>query len=289
MTLRHFRIFVMVCDTMNMTQAAEKLFMSQSAVSQAVAEMESHYGVRLFERLSRKLYLTQAGRGLLGYARHMIGMNAQIEADMKTLRRNGLVRVGASVTVGTHILPGLVAEFRRTSPETKVEVVEDNTSAVEKLILQDKIDFGLVEGETVSADVRSRTFMEDELMLICAAAHRFAGLDFVEPRELEQEPFIIREAGSGTRKTFEERMAENDLTWKAAWTCSNAETIINAVAAGLGISVISWRAAQNAVRSGRLCQMRVKGVEFRRWFKVIYHKNKYFTEPMEKFLTLLNT
>lgn len=286
--MRHFRIFVEVCDTMNMTQAAERLFMSQSAVSQAIAEMEAHYGVRLFERLSRKLYLTQAGRELLGYARHMIGMNAQIEADMKTLQQNGLLRVGASVTIGAHVLPELVSEFRKVSAETRIQVEEDNTAAVENMILQDSVDFGIVEGETVSPDVLSHAFLEDELVLICGAGHPFASQEIVEPRELEHEPFIIREKGSGTRRTFEDKMAENNLSFRTAWTCNNSDTIKNAVAAGLGVSVISWRAVQEEVRTGRLCRKRVRGIEFKRWFKEVHHKNKYFTEPMKKFISMLN-
>ncbi len=106
--------------------------------------------------------------------------------------------------------------------------------------------------------------MEDELVLICSANHRFAACPEVEPKELEQENFIIREKGSGTRKTFEDRMTENNLTWRVAWTCNNADTIKNAVAAGLGISVISKRAVANEVKAGLLLEKRVRGIEFKR-------------------------
>lgn len=287
MTLRHYKIFVTVCDTMNMTSAAEILFMSQPAVSQAIAELENHYGVRLFERLSRKLYLTQAGQKLLGYARHMIRMNTEVENDMKTLHQNGTVRIGASVTVGACVLPELVSNFKKTNPLTEIEAVEDNTAKIENLILQDKIDLGLVEGETTSPDVLCLPFMDDELILICSPNHRFAFCSIVEPKELEQEDFIIREKGSGTRKTFEDRMTENNLSWKVTWTCNNADTIKNAVAAGLGISVISKRAVVNEVKSGLLCEKCVKGIEFQRKFKVIYHKNKYITEAMKQFMSFL--
>lgn len=283
MTLRHYKIFVTVCDTMNMTSAAEQLFMSQSAVSQAIAELEKHYGIRLFERLSRKLYLTQAGQKLLGYARHMIRMNAEVESDMKTLQKSATVRIGASITVGSCVLPKLAADFQKTNPLTKVEVVEDNTAKIESLILLDKIDLGLVEGETFSPDVICRPFMDDELVLICSPNHRFAAYPEVEPQKLEQESFIIREKGSGTRRTFENRMEEHHLTWRAAWTCNNTDTIKNAVAAGLGVSVISKRAVVNEVRDGSLFERRVKGIEFKRQFKLIYHKNKFFTEPMRQF------
>jgi LysR family transcriptional regulator, transcriptional activator of the cysJI operon len=287
MTLRHYKIFAAVCDTMNMTSAAERLFMSQSAVSQAIAELESHYGVRLFERLSRKLYLTQAGQKLLGYARPMIRMNREVENDMKTLRQSGTIRVGASVTVGACVLPGLVADFKKASPLTEVEVIEDNTAKIENLILRDQADIGLVEGETSSPDILCRPFLEDELVLICSVNHRFAGCAAVDPKELEREDFIIREKGSGTRKTFEDRMAENDLSWKVAWTCNNADTIKNAVAAGLGVSVISKRAIEREVKAGLLLEKQVKGMAFKRQFKRIYHKNKYLTEPMRQFMGLL--
>ncbi|MBW7572112.1 LysR family transcriptional regulator [Caproiciproducens faecalis] len=285
MTLRHFKIFVAVCDTMNMTSAAEALFISQSAVSQAIAELENHYGVRLFERLSRKLYLTQAGQKLLGYARHMIRMNTEAENDMKTLYQNGTIRLGASVTVGGHVLPGVVSRFREQNPLVKIEVIEDNTAKIETLILKDTIDLGLVEGETVSPDVISRAFMEDELVLVCSPSHRFAGCEEVEPKELEKENFIIREKGSGTRKTFEDKMAENGLTWEGSWTCNNADTIKNAVAAGLGVSVISGLAVKNEVETGLLCQKHVRGIRFQRRFKLIYHKNKYLTKAMREFMS----
>lgn len=284
MTLRHYKIFVAVCDTMNMTAAAETLFMSQSAVSQAIAELEKHYGVRLFERLSRKLFLTRAGERLLGYARHMLRMNTEIESDMTSLHQNGSLRIGASVTVGAHVLPGMVAEFKRKNPLTRVEVVEDNTAKIEDLIFRDQIDLGLVEGEVAPPDLLCRPFMEDELVLVCSPAHRFAALSEITPEELENEDFIIREQGSGTRRTFEDRMAEHHLAWKAAWTCNNTDTIKNAVAANLGVTVISERAVIREAEAGLLCVRRVKGIAFRRQFKMIRHKNKYLTEAMKRFM-----
>ncbi len=159
MTLRHFRIFITVCDTMNMTAAAELLFISQSAVSQSIAELERYYHVRLFERLSRKLYLTPAGKKLLGYARHMIHINDDIEKDMKALYDQGFLRIGASVTVGTDVLPSMVSAFKRLNPETTVEVFEDNTEQIEKRLLNDQTDIGLIEGEIVSPDIIEIPFM----------------------------------------------------------------------------------------------------------------------------------
>lgn len=284
MTLRHFKIFITVCDTMNMTAAAEKLFISQSAISQAVGELEKYYGVKLFERISRKLYLTKAGEKLSSYARHMIRMNRDIEADMKALRENGFIRLGASVTVGSTILPPLVANFLAQNAKTQIEVFEGNTEQVEKRLLSDRTDIGLVEGDIQSADIRTTPFLEDELVLICRKAHAFAKKRLIQPEELEREPFIIREQGSGTRKTFERVMAEHGLSWRAAWVCNNADTIKAAVAAGLGVSVISGRAVAAEAATGRLLVRPIAGMRFLRSFRIAYHKNKYLTEYMRSFM-----
>ena len=284
MTLRHFKIFVAVCDTMNMTAAAESLFMSQSAISQAIAELEKYYDVRLFERLSRKLFLTQAGETLLSYARHMIRMNADIEKDMRTLHHSSLLRLGASVTVGANVLPALVARFRQMSPEAGIEVFEGNTEQVEKRLLHDKTDLGLVEGQTTSPYLINQPFMEDELVLVCGKSHRFIDEAVIQPHELEREDFMIRETGSGTRKTFEDVMAAHQLSWRATWICNNADTIKAAVAEGLGVSVISKMAVEKEVQDGELLIKPIEGMRFDRKFKIVYHKNKYFSSVMRDFV-----
>ncbi len=286
MTLRHYKIFVSVCDNMNMTEAAEALFISQSAVSQTIAEMEGYYGTRLFERFSRKLYLTQAGESLLSYARHMIRMNEDIEKNMKALQESGYIRLGASVTIGTNILPQLVSVYKQSHPKAMVEVFESNTQQIENRILHDRTDIALVEGETVSKELINVPFMDDELVLICGRKHRFADTFAIDPQELEREEFIIREEGSGTRKTFEDVLAAHKLSWKASWICSNADTIKMAVAEGLGISIISKRAVISEVKSGMLCMKEIDGIQFYRKFKIIYHKNKYLTEQMKDFISL---
>jgi len=284
LTLRHFKIFIAVCETMNMTAAAERLFISQSAISQTINELEKRYGVRLFERLSRKLYLTQAGEQLYGYARHMTGMNADIEKKMKALKDDGSIRLGASVTVAAYVLPAVVSSFKKSNPKIDITVFENNTEQIEKRLLSDKTDIGLVEGEIASEDVISAPCAEDELTLICGAKHRFAAMRAVEPQELAKEDFIIREHGSGTRKTFEDVMSANRISWNEKWVCNNTDTIKEAVMAGLGVSVIAKIAVQREVKAKKLFIKTVKGMRFCRTFKIAYHKNKYLTPSMKKFI-----
>ncbi|WP_234124951.1 LysR family transcriptional regulator [Clostridium hydrogenum] len=289
MSLRHFKIFVAVCEKMNMSKAAEALFISQSAISQAISELENYYGVRLFERLSRKLYLTSAGEKLLGYAMHMIKLNEELESSMKALHEKGSIRIGASVTIGAYVLPKLVARFQNINAETDIKVYEENTEKIGKMILNDKIDIALVEGQISTPDILQIPFMKDELILICGHNHKFAKLKGVEPKELEREKFIIREKGSGTRKTFEDKMTEKKLNWEAAWICNNTDTIKMSVAEGLGVSVISRCSCLNELSRKILYEIPVKGVSFEREFKVIYHKNKYLTGTIKRFIELCMT
>lgn len=271
-----------------MTAASEVLFMSQSAVSQAIAEMEKHYETRLFERYSKRLFLTKAGEKLLSYARHMIRMNQEAEQEIRALNRSGYLRIGASVTVGGYVLPKLVAAFQQQNPQAEIEVCENNTEKVEGLILRDKIDIGLVEGEITSPEILQYNFMDDELVLVCGKSHRFAGYKSIEPIELEKENFIIREQGSGTRKTFEDVMTANQISWKETWVCNNSDTIKSAVGEGLGVTVISKRSVEAETAAGSLRSIPINGIRFLRTFKIIYHKNKFMSDTMKSFIALCN-
>lgn len=286
MTLRHLKIFVTVCEKMNMTKASEVLFISQSAISQAISELEVHYDIKLFERLSRKLYLTEAGKRLLSYAVHMIKLNEELEMRMKDLNKAASIRIGASVTIGAYILPKLVIALKAVKPGADIRVYEENTKKIEKMLLADEIDVGLVEGEVSTSEVLSKAFMKDELILVCGEKHNFAGLKYIKANQLEGEKFIIREHGSGTRKTFESKMEENEISWQAAWTCNNTDTIKMAVKEGLGLAVISKHSCINELLSGELLEVPVKGISFERQFKIIYHKNKYLTETINTFIAL---
>jgi len=267
-----------------MTAAAEQLFISQSAVSQAINALEKYYQVRLFERYSRRLFVTPAGERFYSYAQHILGMYEEIEKTMRGIGQNGPLRLGASVTVGAYVLPALVAAFKRLHPKIEIVVSEDNTSVIEGCLLSDKTDIGLVEGDISSDDIITQAFSDDELTLVCGVGHRLAGLATVTADDLEGEDFIIRESGSGTRKTFENVMNAHQIGFKPAWVCNNTDTIKEAVMAGLGISVLPWIAVQNEIAAERLIAKEVAGLSFRRTFTIAYHKDKYLTDPMKEFI-----
>jgi DNA-binding transcriptional LysR family regulator len=286
-TLRHLLIFVKVCDTGNMTAAGEELFMTQPSVSQAIAEMEKHYGVKLFERLGKKLYITNAGKELLAYARHMIKLQQEMEKVMREEKTTGgLLRIGASVTVGTCILTGIIQEFKKVNPDLQIETVVDNTEVIEDKLLADEVDIGLVEGRIHSRDLIADPFMNDRLVLIGGPQHPWKDRADIEISELNGAPFIVREKGSGTRELFESVMITHGVQWSQAWVCTNAETIKNAVAAGMGLAVISEMIVADEIQSGKLSMIVINGISFERKFNIVYHKNKFLADGINSLIAL---
>lgn len=286
MTLRHLNVFLCVCDKGNMTAAAEKLHIAQPSVSQTVAELESYYNVKLFERLGRKLFLTIAGQKLATYARHIINLSKEAEEEMREINRNGILRIGASVTVGTCILIDIIGEFTKRNSDVKIASVVNNTKIIEGMLLLDQLDIGLVEGKIQSQGILSEAFMNDELVLVCAPSHPFAKKRRVDSSELDNLEFVIREEGSGTRELFESVMDSKGVNWQTYGVYNNAETIKMTVAAGHALSVMSRMTVQKEVEEQELVIVEMDEMVFKRQFNIVYHKNKYISSIFHKFIQL---
>ncbi len=285
MTLRHLKIFIMVCDAGSMTAAAKKLYITQPSVSQAISELESYYSTRLFERLGNRLYITETGKKLLSYARHVLNLMKQAKRELADLRRAGTLRLGASMTIGTCLLSNIVKSFLSKYPDVQIFTVIDNTKVIEEMLLSDQLDLALVEGPIHSADIVEEHFAEDELILICPPNHPWTEKGQIKMQELNNCSFIVREQGSGTREIFEMAMSAADIKWQISGIYNNAESIKNAVASSIGITVISKLAVKNEVASNQLAAIKINGLQFTRQFNIIYHKNKFFTTAMEEFKT----
>jgi LysR family transcriptional regulator, transcriptional activator of the cysJI operon len=280
MTLRHFRIFICVCEEHGMTRAADKLLMTQPSVSQVIQEMEKHYGIRIFERLGRRLFLTQAGQELLGYARQVVQLDLQTEAAMRTFAARHRLRIGASITIGEIVFVELLTYLKKEQAELEIFSEIHNTAELEEMVLTDVLDLALVEGEIQSAYLVETPFLEDELIFVDTPQHGIKPWRTKE--EMERESFFVREEGSGTRKLFEQEMRAQDIVFKTAGVYNTAEGIKKAVRAGLGVTVISKRAVEADLRAGTLMRFQVPGVSFKRNFRIIYHRNKYISADLRK-------
>ena len=286
MTFRHLKIFITVSDLGSMTAAAKALFIAQPTVSQAIAELENHYGVKLFDRLAKRLYITDDGRRLLGYARHITALANDMEHEMINPDKSGILKIGASLTIGTYLLPKLVNQFAQKHPHWQVNAVTKNTQDIERLILQNTVDFAIVEGVVHTPEITADAFMDDQLALVCGQTHPLYQTNTISPADLSNIAFIVREQGSGTRELFENMMAAHEIKWRLAWECNGSDVLKSAAISGIGVAVISRRLVEDELESGRLTIIKVNGINLKRKFSIIYHKNKYLTPAMKAFMDL---
>lgn len=286
MTLRHLRIFVAVCDYKTITKASEALYIAQPSVSLAISELEEYYGVRLFDRISRKLYLTKAGEQVLGYARHITSLFDQMEKSVKNAEASGAIRVGASVTIGTCLLPIFAKKFEETIAHLSLSATVENSNILEKMVLANQLDLALVEGVPCSDQLIVSPFLDDELVAVCSADNPLGQSEEVSAEELSRKPLILREVGSGTRQLFENAMMLHNLSIKPHWECISTQAIVNAVMMDIGVSVLPERLVSKEIKEGKLLKIPVKDLQLKRKFSIIYHKNKYLSTALQSFIEI---
>lgn len=284
MTIRHLEIFITVADCGKMRLAAEQLFISQPSVSQAIAEIENYYGVKLFERLSKKLYITDSGERLLKYARHIVELFKEMEIDIKNAGENIYLRIGGTVTVGTCLLSPIVTQFESKNPGVSTKVVVNNTTAIEDMLLHSTLDLAIVEGETISEDIIKIPIYQDKLVLVCGESHTFSNKGEITIDELEGQDVIAREQGSRDRNIFEQFLSEQNISVNVKWNSTNTEAIKNAVIAGQGLAILSSLMVKNELQYGKLKIVPIKDTNITRDICLIYHKNKFISEQMKNFL-----
>ncbi|AZR73224.1 transcriptional regulator [Anoxybacter fermentans] len=291
MNLRKLKIFLTVCECGSMSGAAKKLYMTQPAISQAILELEDELKVNLFDRIKKKLVLTYPGEILYEYSKRILMLIDEAQNTIKDISHMnmGRLRIGASTTIGTYLLPELIGEFKKKYKNIEIHFLIDNTGVIEKKILDYEIDIGLVEGPIHSKEIIVKPFFDDELYLICSKDHHWASRKSVKPEEIKDENLIIREPGSGTREVIENTMAKYNLSYHIKHVLNNTEAIIKAVEANIGISIVPKIAVKEKIKSGNLIKINLENICFKRKFNIIYHKDKYRPTLFNEFIEYLNS
>ena len=262
LNLHHLRVFAAVAESGGFSRAAVALRLSQPAVSKSVRELEREVGLALFDRAGRTPRLTDAGSTLLTRARELFGVERLAEDELGSLRglERGVLRAGASTTVATYFLPQLLARFHERYPGVLLRVLSANTRAVARRLLEGRLDIALVEGPVEHERIAAVRWLEDELVVIAPATHRLVRRRSVRVAELKDEPFILREPGSGTRTVAEAALAEHGIHPAAGLQLGSTEAIKQAVAAGLGLALVSRVAAADQLALGYIAVLKLTGM-----------------------------
>lgn len=285
MTLRHMKIFVTVYQHSSITKAAAELHLAQPSVSLAVKELEDYYGLRLFERMGRGIGPTEAGNNFYSYALHIVSLFEDMEKKIKNWDALGTIRIGTSITIGTHILPALIKKYQEVFPSLRVEAVVNNSGIIEGKVLDNTIDLGLIETQPEHPEILSLPFMKDQLCAIVSPDHPLAKESSVTLSQLARYPFLMREKGSAGREILDACFSLQNLSVQPLWESSSTQAIVRAAAAGLGVAVLPYLLVERDVKEN-LVKMLPFQKPLNRNLNIIYHKSKYLTPNMEAFIRL---
>ena len=239
----------------------------------------------LFTRVGRRISPTECGKAFYGYAVHIVSMVDELETQMRNWDTLGAVRIGSTVTIGTHLLPALVRQLQSEFPELRIDVKVCKASQVEQLILDNEIDLGLIETQPEHAELCAVPFLHDELRAVVPPASRLAEQKDVTIQELAEYPFLMREPGSAGRKILDACFALHHMSVHPAWESVSTQAIVKAVAEGLGVAVLPQKLVERDADDGSVVMLPFREPLYRTLYAV-YHQRKYLSASMQRLLAL---
>jgi DNA-binding transcriptional LysR family regulator len=287
LTLRQLQIFAAVAHTGSTTAASAELALSQSATSAAVNELERLLSLQLFDRVGRRLLLNDNGRALLPRALALLDGAAGIEQMARdgSAQRQSL-RIGASTTIGSHVLPRLLAGFMGGQPASaaawRSQVVIGNTAAICDAVAAFELDVGLIEGPCHQAVLSVSAWLQDELVIVAAPSAEAPGR--WSARDLQEQVWLLREPGSGTREATDQALLPHLHSYRRSVEMGSSEAIKHAAAAGLGIACLSAWAVDAAIQAGQLQRLETSLPRLQRQCYVVLHRDKQVTPALQEFL-----
>ena len=267
--VHELQIFAVAAEEENFSAAARKLHLSQPAISFQIQALEQRLKVQLFQRIGRRIVLTEAGRDLLPMAREMVQLSSRIEESMCASQGlvKGYVVIGCSTSPGKYILPHLIGAFRKQYPEVQFSVEVMDRQSVETRLIEKKIHIGVLSLCSKAKELECWSLLTDELVLIVGARHPWAMRDHVTPAELRNVEWILREGGAATRQLVAATLAEQSMSaddLRVAMELGSVEAVESAVEAGLGVSIVSRVAVRRGLELGKVKAIPIGGMPIQR-------------------------
>lgn len=286
--------FITVASIKSFTKAAEILNITQPAVSQHIKHLEEYYGVNLVKKEGKKISLTEEGLILFKYAKKLELVYRDLETEIKN--KNGIRKVynvGASMTIGGYVLPYILAEHKRVHPNIDIILQVGNTEDIIEKLLNRKLDLGFIEGNFNRNKFNYKKFKDDELVLAVSSKNPLCKFDKVSIEEVLQGKLILREAGSGTREIFENKLQDrgyNMDSFNPYMELGSIPAIKSLVEANLGYTIISKETIKKELELGTIKIIPIEDLEIYREFNFIYLKdsNMDFVEDFIKFCYINN-
>lgn len=288
------KIFKTVVECNSFSLAAKELHLTQSSVSQQIRKLEEFYGVKLFDRLHRRIVITEAGKALYPFAVRLETLYQEIDGGMQKLTGDisGAVHIGASLTVGEYLLPRFLIDFKRLYPKVDVTMEVENSEQVTFMAADAAVDMGFIEGPVALPEILERIPCGgDELVVVAWPENRLGSVP-VSLDRLLTEPWIMREKTSGTRQVFEEFLESHQISRKTipvTMELASTQAVKQAVKSGLGITAISSLAVAEELQVGTLVQIPLVEGTIQREFSMIYHRDRFWTFAADRLRQYIET
>lgn len=270
-----------------MTMAAESLFISQPSVSQAIKELESYYGVKLFERYPKKLYPTAEGDLLYAYAQQILGLYEKVKEEIHFLSDMVTIKVGANISAGTVLIRKYIDKFREKYPDAKIEVKVSGSLKLKRMIMEHEIDFALMEDLVHDTNLIQEPFYNDKIVIVCSPENELAGRSGLKLTDLENCQFLLREKGVGVRDKFDYIMLLNDMKIEATWESSNTRALVNAAKEDYGIAVLPYLLVKEDIENGDVAMLDIHDDLLNRNLNIVYHRDKIFNKWTNEFIDIV--
>ncbi|MGC7871442.1 LysR substrate-binding domain-containing protein [Desulfosporosinus sp. SYSU MS00001] len=273
------KTFVTVVELKKFSHTAEELYLSNTGVNAQIECLEQELETKLFinsSDSSNHLELTLAGEIYYKYAKQIISLQDKAQEEIKNLTNmvTGSLRVGGSYTIGEYILPFAVTEFAAHYPGVEIETSIANTEEIIQAVRRNQLDVALVEGEVNHTDIQIHSIMEDEIILVVPNQHPLAKLPIATSEHLQDQVWILRESGSGTRAFSDKLIKEWGINVRKSYVFGSGQAVKQAVIAGLGIALVSRWIVRKELNAKELKSLRIKGKRLTRSFYLIEPKNQ---------------
>ncbi|WP_117884921.1 LysR family transcriptional regulator [Aureibaculum luteum] len=282
-------IFKIVAKHLSFTKAAEQLFVSQPAVSKAIKNLEEEYKTTLFIRKRNSIELTTEGKSFLLYTNKILAIYSEMDEQFlhKKERFPEFISFGVSTTLSNYIIPKVIAKFRVQFPQTKFEIISDNSANIEELILNDEIDFGITEGSVTNTKLHFEKFIKDEIVLVTNFNNNSFKKGNIDIETLQKIPIIEREKGSGTKDIIDSFLKDNNIKrLNSVVSLNSTEAIKNYLYHSDDYALLSINAINNDLVNNKLKIIDINSSGIERWFYFVkrtgYQSSKI--EYFEKFI-----
>lgn len=279
-TIKQLIVFNEVFECSSVTKAAQNLKMPQPSVSRTLREIEENYNVRLFERMMKKIVPTPDGKKLYAQTVHLVEYYRKIDKKLFSESSREVLRVGASVRLGSELIPKMLMEFAVSHPNVEVEVKIANQKELEDRMITNELDLVFCEGIHNADQFISQKVAEGELTVVVPAGHKLLSKQCVVLEDLTNYPLLVREEGANSRELLKNVLRAHGLYAKPTWESISTDALIKGVYNGFGISVLPKSLVKKNVEKGLLFTVDVAGRPFVHNLYALWHKNKFVTDVM---------